>query len=135
MLKHIISVSAITAALMFSGCGDADTQGETRLNAQYAIDQGNYAAAIALLEAKAVKTDEDYLQLASAYMGQAGYSFTNLVSIINTSSNDVSGDAFKSFVQSTASNADAATLDSLNSAIAAYLSISTVTPAPSLAPS
>lgn len=134
MLKHIITASAIAAALIFSGCGSADSEGEARLDAQYAIDQGDYATAIAILEAKVVKTDEDYLQLASAYMGLAGFSFTELVAKVNASSNDVSGDAFKSFVLSAATNVGAQTQTNLDKAIAAYLSISTVSPAPALAP-
>ena len=55
MLKKIFSISLLTSALIFSGCGSADSEGETRLETQDAIDTGNYAVAIAALEAKLVK--------------------------------------------------------------------------------
>ncbi len=85
MFKKIMIASAVAAALVFSGCG-GDSEGEDRLEAQHAVDSGDSATAIAILEAKdpSTLTDSDKMTLASAYMQDAGVSLMDVVSKLDT---------------------------------------------------
>jgi coenzyme F420-reducing hydrogenase delta subunit len=68
--------------LLFSGCGNSDSGAEITMTAQQLIDNQQYAKAAALLESKSNKTDGDYMLLSSAYMGEAGFSFSEVLKII-----------------------------------------------------
>jgi len=80
--KNILGVSIVSAMLLFSGCGSTDSDAENSMTAQQYIDNQDYASAIALLEPKTNKTDGDYMMLSSAYMGEAGFSFSEILKII-----------------------------------------------------
>ena len=120
MLKKIIAISLVAGALLFSGCGD--TEGQDRLLAQNSIDQGDYSSAIAALENKVDKTDSDYIILASAHMGDIGFSTLDIITSIQTVDTNTSQDPLTLFKNSiigdiTDTNA---TLDSLTTAIDYY---------------
>ncbi len=76
MVKKILITSLVAATLIFSGCGD--DEGESRLETQQMLDDGNYKGVISRLEANA-NSNADYLALAAAYMGKAGYSLLDIV--------------------------------------------------------
>jgi len=76
MVKKILVTSLVAATLIFSGCGD--DEGESRLETQQMLDDGNYQGVISRLEANA-DSNSDYLALAAAYMGKAGYSLLDIV--------------------------------------------------------
>ena len=126
MLKKIVSASVVTAALLFSGCG-GDSEGEDRLKAQHAVDSGDSATAISLLEAKVVKTDADKMLLASAYMQKAGMSMMDVVSKLDTES-DSGDDSFGTIADSIVGDANGSetiqNITDINKAIAYYESMS-----------
>lgn len=104
MLRKVVTASAFAAALVLSGCS-GDSAGEDRLEAQHAIDSGDSATAISILEAKdpSTLTDADKMTLASAYMQNAGVSLMDVVSKLDTEegtdstfasvANDIIGDS------------------------------------------
>ncbi len=96
MIKRIMTTFIMVATLIFSGCGDSE--GESRLETQYMLDKGNFSGVISKLEGKA-SSNEEYLSLASAYMGNAGLSLADLIKTVNDST-DTEGDAFASFINS-----------------------------------
>jgi len=96
MIKKILASSLVTAMLLFSGCGDS--KGEDYLAIQQMLDKGDYAGVIAALEGGADKSNDDYIALASAYMGKAGVSFSRIISAM--ASDDENDDAFAAFVKS-----------------------------------
>ena len=116
MINKILTVSAITAMLLFSGC---ENDAQSRMATQQMLDSGDYNGVISILEPKDVKTDDDNLKLASAYMDKAGFSITDLVSII-ASSEDETDSSFASFVTSVKDDKTSDTLDDLQSAIYYY---------------
>lgn len=116
MLKEIISASVVSAALLLSGCGSADSVGEDKLAAQHAIDSGDTATALSLLEPTVLKglsveekadyiadlndtakeelfatmDDTTKITLASAYMQDADVSIMDIVSKLDTADGDTS---------------------------------------------
>ena len=86
MLKKIIATTLVATALMFSGCGDQ--AGEDFLAAQHSIDEGDYASAIALLEDvnASDRTDAQNVMMANAYMGEAGFTTLDIVTLLATDS-------------------------------------------------
>ena len=122
MIKATIGLSLIASLLMLSGCGD--NAAESRLKAQQALDKGNYTNAIATLEAKQNKSSEDKMLLASSYMGEAGFSLTDTVSIVSKST-DVTTDFYANFSKNVADAKDPQTLQNIQKAIAYYNSIGT----------
>ncbi len=138
MLKKIIATTLVATALMFSGCGETDSVGDSQLSAQIAIDGGDYAAAISALEAKAAsqRTDDDNLLLASAYMGKAGFSLTDIIIDIQAStSTTASTDNLTAFKDSVIGGGVSSTqLADIETAITYYEQIDGITTlAPSLA--
>ena len=116
MIGKVLTVSAITAMLLFSGC---ENDAEDRITTQQMLDSGNYNGVISILEPKDVKTDDDKLKLASAYMDKAGFSLTDLISIV-ASGEDETDSPFASFVTSVKGVKTADTLDDLQNAIYYY---------------
>lgn len=97
MVKKILGISMVSAMLLLSGCGESD--GESALETQKLLDEGNFAAVIAKVEPTA-STDADYLALGAAYMGRAGVALPQLIDAVIKSGDDTSGDdAFVVFVQ------------------------------------
>jgi hypothetical protein len=120
MLKKIISTLAIATALMFSGCG-GDSDGEDRLEALHAIDKGNPESAIALLESKANKTNEDYALLGSAYASKAGFTMIDITTaFIDASENETGKDDMVNLVSSLIGKASSSALDDLKQSIKYY---------------
>jgi len=111
MLKKIIASSLVAATLVLSGCGDSDSAGEDRLAAQHAIDSGDAAKAISLLEPTAFAdlnstqrtaflasiSDTDKMTLASAYMKKADVSIMDIVSKLDTKKDKDGNDVETSF--------------------------------------
>ena len=87
MIKKIVATSLVAATLIFSGCGDG-SDGENRLETQQMLDNADYAGVIAKLESSA-SSNEDYLALATAYMGKAGYSLLSIISAITADDEDL----------------------------------------------
>jgi len=86
MLKNIITTSLVVSTLIFSGC-ETDSEGESRLETQNMLDSGNFIGVINKLEDKA-STNEEYLMLANAYMGKAGFSLLEVATNMSKSDND-----------------------------------------------
>ena len=139
MLKKIIATGLVAIALMFSGCGETDKNGADKLAAQNAIDKGNPSDAIniilggrSLSTALASMNDDDKMTLASAYMSNAGFGMTDIVSIALSEDTNTTS-AFDSFKTKVSANSSTASLGNVNNAIACYKAISTTTNAPSKA--
>jgi len=99
MIRKILTTSLITAAILFSGCGDSE--GESRLETQQMLDSADYDGVIAKLSSASL-TAEDNLALGAAYMGRAGLSLADLINVVGDSGNNGSNDAFGSFIGSVA---------------------------------
>ena len=67
---------------MLEGMADKDSDAAKREEVRIAMDNGDYALAIELLEAQFDRNDPDpdiALELANAYMGNAGFSMLDLI--------------------------------------------------------
>ena len=113
MIHKIISCCAITTALLLSGCGSSD--GESKLETQQMLDDGDFAGVISKLESNA-NSKEDYIALASAYMGKAGFSLSSIIGLVSDNANANGGDEFSSFVNSTSSRASYKSIGELSKA-------------------
>ncbi len=98
MNKKVFFVSAFTAILLLSACGDSE--GEDRLAIQQMLDDGDYTGVISKLEGS-VSSDDDYIALGAAYMGKAGVSLSNIVNAM-ASTDNTNDDGFATFVKSIA---------------------------------
>lgn len=125
MLNKMIAATAVTVALMFSGCGDS--AGEDALAVQNSIDTGDASAAIDLLESKANRTDDENALLAEAYASNAGYSMIDItIAFIDAGeSNTTSGEDITDLVISLINKSDDknASINDLNKSITYYESI------------
>lgn len=90
IFQKTLGVSAIAATLFLTGCGSTDSDIETQMQAQQYLDKGQYDQAVALLESKTDKTDGDYMMLSSAYMGMAGFSFSDVLKLVAQANGNVS---------------------------------------------
>jgi hypothetical protein len=97
MFKTILMSGLLSSMLLLSGCGDDNNEGESRLETQQMLDNGDFAGVISKLESTAT-TRDDYINLASAYMGKAGLTLTRIITSI-TSSDDTEDNGFSSFVK------------------------------------
>jgi len=97
MLKTILMSGLLSSMLLLSGCGDDNNEGESRLETQQMLDNADFAGVISKLESTA-STKDDYINLASAYMGKAGLTLTRIITSI-TSSDDTTDNGFSSFVK------------------------------------
>jgi hypothetical protein len=119
MLKKMIAASAVILALMLSGCGD--TEGEAILSAQNAVDTGDAATAIAILEAKTNRTDDENALLAEAYASQAGFSMIDItIAFIDASENTTGEEDMVNLVASLIDQASDTAIDDLNKSISYY---------------
>jgi len=123
MLKKLLTTSFVAATFLLSGCG-SDSEGESRLETQNMIDKGNYQGVIDKLDTKTPKTPEENLALAAAYMGRAGLSLSDLITVVGDSA-DTNGDAFGAFISSIdhATKDSKAPLADLNKATAYYKNV------------
>ena len=97
MIKKLLTISLVSATLLLSGCG-SDSEGEERLKTQQSLDNGEFEQVIANLESSA-SSNEDFLALASAYMGRAGLSLADLITVVSDSSKN-EDDSFGAFINS-----------------------------------
>ena len=97
MLKNILVTSLATFTLLMSGCG-GDSEGESILETQQLLDQGNFSGVIAKLDSSA-SSDDDYLALGAAYMGKAGFTLPDVVDALTSSTTLGEGEAFASYVK------------------------------------
>ncbi|WP_304545975.1 hypothetical protein [Sulfurimonas microaerophilic] len=122
MYKKVISVSMLTASLLFSGCGNDETS--CRIDVQQSIDEGDFTTAISKLEGECSTTFSDsdkYFYLASAYMGQSGFGVSDAVSMVVTASDSVGGNTFSAFMQSVNENKSANALPLLDKSATYFL--------------
>jgi len=115
MLNKIILILLTITALVFSGCG-SDGDGESKMQTQQMLDEGNYDGVINKLEANA-DNNSQYLSLAAAYMGKAGFSLSSIISIVTTSSESTNNDAFATFIETSAKLSDSNSLENLDLAV------------------
>lgn len=86
MFKTILTISLVASTFILNGCG-SDSDGESRLKLQNMLDHGDFNGVINQLKTKA-SNNEEYLLLASAYMGKAGYSVLEIAGAMSKDSND-----------------------------------------------
>jgi len=83
MYKKVIVASLAAASLFFGGCGEESTS--CRFDVQNDIDTGDFDAAISALDgscADAYTPSDRYFNLASAYMGKAGFGAIDVVNMV-----------------------------------------------------
>jgi len=119
MLKSMITTSLITLTLLMSGCG-GNNEGESVLETQKMLDDGDFTGVITKLEGSAT-SDDDYINLASAYMGRSGLTLTNLVTSILNANESTSGDiGFANFIKAIDSTSTSTALVDLRKASLSY---------------
>jgi len=78
--KHLkqlrLAGTIVVSTMMFSGCGGNNDTIQTQ------IDTAQFGKVIEDLEAKPNKTQVDYYNLASAYMGEAGFAASDVINIL-----------------------------------------------------
>jgi len=122
MLKSMITTSLITLALLMSGCG-GDTEGESVLETQKMLDDGDFSGVISKLEGSA-NSDDDYINLASAYMGHSGLTLTNLVtSILNANDQNSNDSTFANFIKAVSDTTSPTALSDLRKSTSNYKEI------------
>jgi len=119
MIKKILVTSLLGLSLVLTGCGSSDSEGESRLETQQMLDNGQYTAVIAKLESTA-STTSDYLSLASAYMGKAGFSLSSIIGIVVTSAESGEGSTFASFIENAQDTSNSQSLIDLDTAVVYY---------------
>jgi len=136
MYKKMIATSMVAASLFFAGCGEDSTT--CRFDVQDAIDSGNFDTAISKLDgecAAAFSASDRYFNLATAYMGKAGFGAIDVVNMVLDSGN-TNNDAFSSLMRSVNGQRNDQSLALLNKAQTYFLlsadpqaTAATVTPA------
>jgi len=102
MMKRTIFGSLVLMATLFSGCGDS-SESTCRIDVQLAIDAGDYDSAVSALEgncASAYSQSDLKYNLATAYMGKAGYGVSDVISMLVDAGDASNGSAFSSFINS-----------------------------------
>ena len=117
MMKKIVITALLGLSLILTGCGSSE--GESQLETQQMLDSGDYAAVIAKLESTASSTS-DYLSLAAAYMGKAGFSLSSIVGLVATSAESDDDSTFASFIESTQTASNLQSLKDLDIAVTYY---------------
>jgi len=116
MLKKILMSTLASSILLLSGCG-GDDEGESRLETQQMLDEGDFVSVIEKLEPVA-SSDADYINLGSAYMGKAGLTITDIISAIADGADDEnSSDGFSSFVTGISKNSSSSALLDLDKSV------------------
>jgi len=106
MLKTILMSTLVSSMLLLSGCG-GDDEGEAKLEIQKMLDKGDFNGVISRLE-KSADNRDDYVTLASAYMGKAGLTITDIITAISSGEEEGSQDnsGFADFVKKISSASD-----------------------------
>jgi len=118
MIKKVIATSLVTAALVFSACGGS-SDGESQLETQQMLDEKDYAGVISKLESSA-STTSDYLALAAAYMGKAGFSLSSIIGIVATSADSGDNNTFAAFIENSKEKSNSQSLNDMNTAVSYY---------------
>jgi len=118
MIKKVIATSLVAAALVLSACGGS-SDGESQLETQQMLDEKDYAGVISKLEAGA-STTSDYLALAAAYMGKAGFSLSSVIGIVATSADSDDNSTFATFVENSKSASNSQSLKDMKKAVTYY---------------
>jgi len=100
--KGLIYSLALIATLFITGCGDSE--GESQLETQQMLDNKDYDGVIRKLESSA-DSGSDYMALAAAYMGKAGFGISSLITKV-ADAGDSEDDAFVAFIQSAKDSSD-----------------------------
>jgi len=139
MLKRIITASLFATALMFSGCGSANSEGEKLLALKHAQDQGDPAGLQKgidyLLNGQDLNTSlktmskNDKLTLATSYMSLSGFGMTDIIAIATSKDANASADQLQTFKAKVLSKQGPNALENVTNAIACYDSIGTSAPA------
>ncbi len=105
MLKKVLATSSVALSLMMSGCGN-NSESTCRMDVQLSIDKGNYTQAIDALNGSCssafTQSDKNY-NLATAYMGKAGLSASDVLKIImdaDNTSGSGNDNTFSTFISS-----------------------------------
>jgi len=118
MKNKFISATLLATALLFSACGNS-TDAESALDTQQMLDNGEFSAVISKLEGSA-STDSDYLALASAYMGKAGFSLSSIVGNVIASGDSNESSTFSSYITQSKAKSNGKSLDDLDTAVGYY---------------
>lgn len=102
-----------------TGCGTEEAS-SCRFEAQTALDQHEFSKAIDLLEnnpacAEAYSGNERNIDLAAAYMGKAGLSISDLITLASSSA-DGGSDTFQTFITDASQSRSATALNDLDTA-------------------
>jgi len=119
MMKKIVMASLLGLSILVAGCGSSDSEGESRLETQQMLDNGNYIGVIAKLEDGADSTS-DYLSLAAAYMGKAGFSLASIIGIVASSADSNNSNAFATFIENSNEQSNSQSLNDLKTAVKYY---------------
>jgi len=122
MMKKIVITALLGLSLTLTGCGSSDSEGESQLETQQMLDNGDYAAVIAKLESTASSTS-DYLSLAAAYMGKAGFSLSSIIGIVASSADSGEDSTFASFIENSKESSNSRSLGDLSTAVEYYQNV------------
>ncbi|MDQ7043598.1 MAG: hypothetical protein Q9M34_08755 [Sulfurimonas sp.] len=116
MVQKVLASALLGLVLLFSGCGSSDNEGESALETQQLLDNGQYASVIAKLEGDASSTN-DYIALASAYMGKAGFSLSSIIGVVVASAESGNNSTFGSFIENASNESNSQSLQDLDKAV------------------
>ena len=122
MMKKIVITTLLGLSLVLTGCGSSDSEGESQLETQQMLDNGDYAAVIAKLESTASSTS-DYLSLAAAYMGKAGFSLSSIIGIVASSADSDDNNTFATFIKNSKKSSNSQSLGDLSTAVEYYQNV------------
>jgi hypothetical protein len=118
MIKKILATSLVVSSLIFSGCG-GNSEGEDALATQQMLDNGDFIGVIAKLESRA-SSPSDYLTLAAAYMGKAGFSISSIIGTVAASADSTDSSAFSKYIESSKNKSNSKSLNDLDTAVSWY---------------
>lgn len=119
MLKKMVITFLLGMTLIISGCGSSDGEGESALATQQLLDNGEFTAVIDKLEGSANSTS-DYLSLAVAYMGKAGFSLSSMLGIVVASAEAEGDSLFANFIENSNKTSSTQSLTDLKKAVDYY---------------
>lgn len=103
-MRYGVMITAFLAALILSGCGSDDAEGECRYEAEYSIDKGDFDKAVDLLTNDpacqgAYESNITYASvLGAAYLGKSGLSVSEVAKTLITSSDENNPQPLSQFV-------------------------------------
>ncbi len=126
-MKKILTLGLSAFLLFIAGCGSESESDAAacRFSVQQNLDQGNYAAVIAELTNPAsacyaaYSGNEWQIDLGAAYMGSAGLSVSDIITLIGVQ-DDTNTSSYEAFIDGVSSKQSATALESLGNASDAY---------------